>query len=416
MEIKLNEVLQDTETLYPGLRETACLVLAAAATNCLDRQHPLAVILIGGPSSGKTSLLMPLTKGKKESTLAGMVVRVDDFSPKSFVSHVGGKKEEDLRKSDLLPKIRDRVVICKEMAPLFSGHEDDLKKTFAVLASVLDGEGYISSSGMHGMRGYDEPTCFTLIGAVTPEVLSAKVHSAMSAVGPRFCFWAMPRREVSPLNYRGPSVDRRPLEQALQQALSCFMDRLFERHPARSVHRSEFSFDEAIVSKLSAIAALMARARSKITVERDQSEIVEVSHSLESPDRSFRYLEQLVMGAAIIDGRRHFLDVDTGLALKMAISSAPSIRRKMLEMFFAQDTPRTVHDVVTKLGVSDDTARKHLGNLVFLEILREVQFDGTKQWDLASPFKELVPLTTGIPLRPPSPPKNRDSDLFGLKT
>ena len=99
---------------------------------------------------------MPLTTGGKNSPLANSVLRIDDFTPASLVSHSANRKSTELSKTDRLPKMRDKCVITKEMAPLFTGHEDELMKKFAVLASVLDGEGYISSSGNHGQRGYEE--------------------------------------------------------------------------------------------------------------------------------------------------------------------------------------------------------------------------------------------------------------------
>lgn len=143
MNNNLDLTLDKIEFAYPGLRETARLILAIAATTRLDRPQPLAVILVGGPSSGKTSLLMPLTKSSADSTLYSQVLRIDDFTPASLVSHAANRKTEDLEKIDLLPRMRNRCVICKEMAPLFTGHEEELMKKFGVFASILDGEGYM---------------------------------------------------------------------------------------------------------------------------------------------------------------------------------------------------------------------------------------------------------------------------------
>jgi GTPase SAR1 family protein len=177
MKKKITEVIALVEKTYAGLGETARMVLAGAATTRLERQHPLSIILIGGPSSGKTTLLIPLTRGSKDTALRQSVLRLDDFTPASLVSHAANRKTDDLAKIDILPKMSGKCVITKEMAPMFTGHEDELMKKFAVFASILDGEGYVSGSGSHGQRGYSERIVFTLMGAVTPEVLSRKVSS-----------------------------------------------------------------------------------------------------------------------------------------------------------------------------------------------------------------------------------------------
>jgi hypothetical protein len=387
---QISEVLDQVERAYPGLRNMAKLVLAAVATTRLDRQHPLALILIGGPSSGKTSLLMPLTRGVEDSALRDGVLRVDDFTPASLVSHSANRKIEDLEKIDLLPKLRGKCVIVKEMAPLFTGHEDELMKKFGVFASILDGEGYVSSSGSHGQRGYTDPIVFTLLGAVTPKVLQAKVYACLNAIGPRFCFAEMPPRPLDPNIWRGPDKDRKQIEADATQAIAEFVEDLFERIPEGSVERDEFTISDQTRGMLSFIASLMASLRSQVSVEFDDERKPFISSiSVESPERAFRYLEQLVFGAALLDQRKEVQDSDLKLALEVALGSAnPSIRR-MVRIFFEADRPRTVHDLSIRLELSDDTARKYAEQLQRFEVLHLVSVDGTKEWDLKPPFNSL---------------------------
>jgi hypothetical protein len=66
------------------------------------------------------------------------------------------------------------VLLTKELAPIFGAREDELRDNIATLISVLDGEGFISDSGMRGRRGYEEAIIFNWIGATTP--LNARVH------------------------------------------------------------------------------------------------------------------------------------------------------------------------------------------------------------------------------------------------
>ena len=390
MSKQLSEVLDQVERAYPDLRETARLVLAAVATTRLNRQHPLALILIGGPSSGKTSLLMPLTKGFKGTALHAGVLRVDDFTPASLVSHSANRKSEELDKIDLLPKLREKCVVVKEMAPMFTGHEDELMKKFGVFASVLDGEGYVCSSGSHGQRGYTDPIVFTLLGAVTPKVLQAKVYACLNAVGPRFCFAEMPARSLDATKWRGPDKNRKQIETDASQAIGGFVEDLFNRIPAGSVERDEFLISDHSRERLSYIASLMAALRSQVSFDVDEERKPYISGvSTESPERAFRYLEQLVFGAALLEGRKEIQDGDLKLALDVALGSAnPSIRR-LVRVFFAADRPRTIHDLSVGLELSNDTARKYAEQLQRFEVLRLVNVDGTKEWDLKPPFDSL---------------------------
>lgn len=390
MNIKLKEVLDKVEFTYPTLGETARLVLAVAAATRLEREHPLAVILIGGPSSGKTSLLMPLSKGEAGSCLADSVIRIDDFTPASLVSHATNKSPEQLAKIDLLPQLKDKVVVVKELAPMFTGNEEELAKKFGILASVLDGEGYISSSGSYGRRGYTEKITFSLLGAVTHDVLSQKVYNTLSAIGPRFCFWEMPKRNHNPSKWKGPGVDRKQIEIVASTAMSSFVNSIFEQNPPASLKREAFYISDEIQIILSQIAYLMSLLRSKFNYEREiDGSYSTTEPTTESPDRAYRYLEQIVIGSAIIDDRLDVTDSDLRLALGVAIGSAIPKLRRLAKFFMESDAKRTTRDIAFCLKFTEDTASKYADQLKELGVIEKVNFDGTTEWDLKQPFKEL---------------------------
>ncbi len=48
-----------------------------------------------------------------------VLCRVDNFTPKSFVSHAASVAQDKLGEIDLLPKIRNKTMLTKELAPLF---------------------------------------------------------------------------------------------------------------------------------------------------------------------------------------------------------------------------------------------------------------------------------------------------------
>jgi hypothetical protein len=118
------------------------------------------------------------TKGKWY--LEEYIIRSDKYTPKSFVTHAANRKKEELEDIDLLPKLRDKILITKELAPILRGRETEMQENFSILISVLDGKGFTSHSGSQGTRGYKEAIVFNWLGATTP--LPAKMSSSPTEV------------------------------------------------------------------------------------------------------------------------------------------------------------------------------------------------------------------------------------------
>jgi hypothetical protein len=87
----------------------------------------------------------------------------DNFTPASFVSHASNVKREELANVDMLPRIRYRTLIVRDLAPIFGVKEDELLKTIGILTRALDGEGLETDSGVHGKRGYKGDWLFMLL-------------------------------------------------------------------------------------------------------------------------------------------------------------------------------------------------------------------------------------------------------------
>src|SRR5262249_54063936 len=115
------------------------------------------------------------------------VYRSDKFTPKSFVTHAANVKREELEEMDLLPRLKGKVLVTKELAPIFRGREQDLQDNFSILISVLVGHVFNSDTGMRGKRSYEETIMFNWIGATTP--LPLATHRLMSQLGTRLLFY-----------------------------------------------------------------------------------------------------------------------------------------------------------------------------------------------------------------------------------
>lgn len=410
MESKLQVVLKDIEQVYPGLREVALTVLASAATTRLKRDLPVTVILVGGPSSGKTTMLSILYGGQStQKALKEQVLRLDDLTPNSFVSHMAGRSQEDLGKVDLLAKFPGKVVVVKDLSAFFSGPQDALQQKLARFTNVLDGQGYLSASGAHGVRGYDQPTVFTLLGAITPKLLTGKIMAAANAIGPRFLFMEMPSRVQAEEWYK--NIEKREVlqKEALGKA-SQFVAELFDRHPATSVEAAHFVKTEAVERYLGSLAELAVKARSKVEIDPDEGVPV---ISVESPERVLNYLKQVTHGVALCHGRYAVEIGDLRVALSLAIGSALARYRAILGLAFRVGWPISVHDAEVAMAVrSWETAQTHLEALVGLGIMTKQNRDSKAVYELVPELCEIRTAVSGVnpdepPVKPSDPLVNR---------
>ena len=100
--------------------------------------QPTTLIYSGPSGSGKTLPLSFMLPTKHED-LTNYVYRCDTFTPKAFVSHAANVKADLLKNIDLLPKIDLKLLVTKDLAPVFRGKQDELIDRFSILISVLDG-------------------------------------------------------------------------------------------------------------------------------------------------------------------------------------------------------------------------------------------------------------------------------------
>lgn len=52
-----------------------------------------------------------------------------------------------------------------ERRQTFTVKDEDLAKTIGIITRIADGHGFVSNSGAHGQRGYQDDMMFTSIGA-----------------------------------------------------------------------------------------------------------------------------------------------------------------------------------------------------------------------------------------------------------
>jgi hypothetical protein len=138
--------------IWPGLEFELSTLRVLDIEGCT---LPFIGVILGRPSSYKT-VIISLLKGWYKAFYT------DNFTARSFVSHsTAVNTKEELEQIDMLPKIRNKHFLTPELSPMFTSKEDDLIQLRGIITRIADGHGYVSDSGAHEHRGYDEDIMFT---------------------------------------------------------------------------------------------------------------------------------------------------------------------------------------------------------------------------------------------------------------
>ncbi len=153
------------------------VTLAGALTALFDGD-PLWLMLIGGPSSGKTEALR---------ALGGLARSIDDVTVAGLLGWVGSGSKG--RPSGLLLRVGSRgLATIADLSTLLAGDFKEREKTFAALRRIYDG------SYSRALGTYPQPLKWkgrlTLIAAVTGVVDNYSSHA--DALGPRWVYFRIP--------------------------------------------------------------------------------------------------------------------------------------------------------------------------------------------------------------------------------
>ncbi len=359
---------------YPALRGSVHAALAVFGSMSLQgRTKPLSVIFEAPSGHGKTAVLQmafPLAK----SGIENYVYRSDKFTPKSFVSHAASVKEAELGKIDLLPRLENKVLITKELAPLFRGREEEMQENFSMLISVLDGKGFTSDTGMRGKRGYERPILFNWLGATTP--LPARTHRMMSQLGTRLLFYEVPTAEPTEEELLKYAVtgDAGKAEQACQKAVNTFLGEFFTGHPVGSVNpKDRLTFSEDLLRQVVRWAQFLVSARAEVKCDKTEGAewIPIVAAPPEAPWKVINYFKELAMGHALINNRTEVDDSDLELVARVATSSVPGHLRPIIRDLWHQDEVNSGR-AQALCGVTRPSARRYLKELSLLGIAKHI--------------------------------------------
>jgi len=389
---------------FTGLVLPAEIGLSVACQLLIDDiSNPFGLIYVDVPSSGKTIVLNFFSDCKN------WVYTTDSFSPASFVSQAANVKTKDLPKIDLLPKIKDKILIVRDLAPLFGMRDDDLLKTISILTRIFDGEGYRADGGVHGSRGYDEECLFMFLSASTP--IRPRVWRVMGNFGARLFFYNFnaPDKSTDTLaNQLSAEFSPKQKEKVCREATFQLLNDLFNCKDG--VLWDKQADNRQFLEEIAIIAQLVACLRGTINVWEEHAADGKFNHTepqIEKPDRINQCLYNLARGHAVACGRTSLNDQDIAIVLRVALCSASLERTKLLNKLIENDGVLITEDVIHKMEWSRTSALKYMEVFRYLRIVEEISPTNpqvgrsekviklTEQfsWLLSNRFKELQLLT-----------------------
>ncbi|BCA55951.1 hypothetical protein W02_30910 [Nitrospira sp. KM1] len=359
--VSIKDVRDVITTHFPDLWQAVEMGLSTCATLLLaDNVNPVALIYVGPPSAGKTTVASMFDGACMNGD--PICYRSDKFTHAAFVSQSANTSVDKLKKVDLLPKIQKRVLLTPEMATIFKGKQDELIEKFSVITRVLDGQGFMTDSGTHGRRGYEGDYLFAWLGCTTP--FDSVVWKVMANLGSRMFFLVMQAmseptvEELSKINHGElPYVEKlRTCRLQVHQ----FLAQVFTDNKGFRGVPWELAKDPAETRRsIAACAKLLAIMRTPYDPD------IQPQH--EAPYRAQAVLYNLARGHALLHERRQLTVEDMPHVVQVALSSMPEKRRKILLAFKRNGGEAlTVNQVKDALRVSPDTAKLAMQEMAWL--------------------------------------------------
>jgi 5S rRNA maturation endonuclease (ribonuclease M5) len=364
--VTLTEWRDEIAKNFPSLARPAEICLSVEAQLLLnDVVNPFALALVDVPASGKT-ITLNFFKNPEE-----LAYTTDYFSAAAFVSHATNVRREELANVDLLPRIRFKTAIVRELNSILGAKEDDLIKSLGILTRVLDGEGLQTDSGVHGRRGYNGDYTFMLLAGTTP--IQPRVFKVMGNFGSRLFFLSLrspdaDNKELIALN-RGK--DRKLKENECRKITENFLRTLWSAHP-QGVDWDKGDDTDDCLEVIANCARLLASLRGAINVFYTDDGGEKLSHTvpvIEKPHRINCLFANLARAHALICGRRQLSEDDLWPVLEITFDSAPPSRAKIFRLLIEKGGRLSTSDVENLLRCSAPTARKEMEALSVLGVV-----------------------------------------------
>lgn len=362
---------------FPDLWSVADIVLAGAAQLLFKEiVNPFGLVLVDKPSSGKT-IVLNFFAGERALTYP-----VDNFTPAAFISQAASIRSDTLHDVDMLPKVKDRILLVRDLAPVLSKRDEDLMASLGILTRIFDGEGAEVASGVHGKRGYAGTFMFVFVAASTP--IRPKVWKTMSTLGSRLFFVNVGSKEKS-IETLADQLTKKPFkekERECREATTQLLRSLWQKYP------NGFKWDPSKTKKehilmISKIAVMLARFRGTVSVwpvgDGDDTRFNHTIPEDERPDRINQILYNFTRAHAVVHDRDAITKSDLKATLRLALESGPYHRTRLFKALIKNKGKLDSEQVEGVLNCSRPTALKEMRHLAVLGMTK--MFDYGEEYE-----------------------------------
>ena len=321
--------------------ELDILVAVCASFFIKDITQPIALFLLGNPSTGKSTLLEMIKE-------LPVILWRDNLTPAALLSASPNIEPED----QLLHQLDGKVLTIPELAPLVNNK--DAKTIMPDFVRLLDGNSLVRHTG-YGMLGGTEAQKFNMLGAIVR--ISPKLWELLGNMGPRLVFIKLPDREQSldqTVNRLTKLASDRSYTAKLEVArkiVLAFYENIAKFYPD-GISWNKDKDDKETLDKIAKLAVLVTKLRAVIPKENRQYVGTPL---VEDPTRIYMTLLGIVRCVAFIRGRTHVSDEELAVAHRIALDSVPEERSGVLLALIANEGTLTTKQYAKISGVSRGT-------------------------------------------------------------
>ena len=354
-----------------------CLA-ARAILAILGITLPLMIVILAPPGTGKSTALVLIEELPDSYSL-------DSFTAKAIQSHYASKTKEDLEKNDLIAKIRNKIFLTSDLAPLFTARDEDIVSILGILTRLLDGKGLKTSSGVHGERS-SGPAFFVWIGGAVE--VSKNIWNLIARLGPKMFFLRVDLNltyEEEEQKIMDSMLSKEEYEAKIEQIkkkLVSYWDAVvsFPLQENGKVIWDKSRESSEIMRKIVNRAQFLARFRGYVPVDMTEgtggSNYGFQEPIIEDPERATRYLYNLVKGFALCQGRNYIVDEDIRVIDPIVMSSAAKERIELLKLLIKNNGEVATSQFMDERGVTRTTALKTMKLLEILGLVDAVTVAG----------------------------------------
>jgi hypothetical protein len=315
-----------------------------------DPSIPVWLILVGPPSSGKTSMVNNLlgTDEKKNPNVCAVSTMTSGALASGHKDHQGNKAES------LLPRLNGKCFLMGEMSALLSQRSEVVQQFLGDLCEIFDGD-YNKWTGTVGVLSIKSR--FSLLGCITPMALRQH-REYMNRIGARFLMYELPplTPEEEDLGFdlkNAPQVDQAQAKKTLRALVAQQLDAV------RQIDTP---------AELTPAGSRLVKSMAQL-VARGRGSVLHNEHQTESAYRIYTQLMNLTRSLARVSGHAVVDASDLELVRCVALSTVTAPRGKILQVCSAESQGATTAQVADAIGCQDKAAEGYLQDMATLGLL-----------------------------------------------